>query len=630
MSVQNAGNTIREARLKAGLSQERLSEGVCSALSLSRIENGSAGVSPSTFQALMAHTGIGCEAFPFFASRRDFDCFYSLKRVRFFLDSWQLSDACAELEKIENWEWAGNKFYHQEWLLLHCFLQFRSGCGDHAEIFTTLLDAIHISRPEFDASNFRTMLLSTNEIELFLLLAQEYLYLNKPDLCLGICTQISAYLTNLQFSHFEKDHLTALHALVYTKYLLATSDYNSALNLADTYRHKMAANLDDSLLHELTFLTALGYYYTDQADKALELYKTVFVSAHSIESCYATICQHYANTHLDLTLPESFSMFQEIPLVSFPIKKATDTILGDGTYDLFSPDALSIGGLIRSLRLEQNLSQITLCQGLCSKSKLSKIENGTLQPDVILTQTLLQRLGISDRAFTFYANPKEAKLQELCIHLIQARKYEYELKEKYISEIKNLCSSKDSMYLQFVSFGNALCESNIEKKLQKLHESLSITLPDFDITYILNYRLSWLELNILNNLCCTYADYNPIQGILYFYNLLEYCKHIPIDNLAKKRFFPVTLGMFIRHLYIQKRFSEVNALAPVVSEIKYSLYFTAHIYTHYCQSLGECNAFSDATYYAHYAYYNALIEDAYRNAEILKKDISDDFRISLL
>ena len=77
MSVRNAGKTIREARIKAGLTQEQLSEGVCSVLSLSRIENGSAGVSPVTFQALMAHAGAPCEVYPIFASRTDFDCFYA-------------------------------------------------------------------------------------------------------------------------------------------------------------------------------------------------------------------------------------------------------------------------------------------------------------------------------------------------------------------------------------------------------------------------------------------------------------------------------------------------------------------------------------------------------------------------
>ena len=87
MSVRNAGKTIREARIKAGLTQEQLSEGVCSVLSLSRIENGSAGVSPVTFQALMAHAGAPCEVYPIFASRTDFDCFYTLNRARFYLST---------------------------------------------------------------------------------------------------------------------------------------------------------------------------------------------------------------------------------------------------------------------------------------------------------------------------------------------------------------------------------------------------------------------------------------------------------------------------------------------------------------------------------------------------------------
>ncbi len=202
MSIQNAGAIIREARLKAGLTQEQLSEGVCSTLSLSRIENGTAGVSPSTFQALMAHAGAGCEAYPAFASHADFDCFYTLKRVRFFLDSWQLPSACEELDKIEKLEWADNKFYYQEWLLLHCRLQFRSGCGNHLQIYRTALDALHISRPEFDSADFRKLLLSSNEIELCILLAQEALYLKKPDVCLQICTQISSYLSNTHISFF--------------------------------------------------------------------------------------------------------------------------------------------------------------------------------------------------------------------------------------------------------------------------------------------------------------------------------------------------------------------------------------------------------------------------------------------
>ena len=135
MSVQHAGSIIRQARLNAGLTQEQLSDGVCSTLSLSRIENGSAGVSPATFQTLMAHAGIFCEAYPTFSTRADFDCFYALKKVRFYLDSWQLTPACQLLDHIEMLNWADNKFYYQEWLLLHCKLQLRSGHANHAHTY---------------------------------------------------------------------------------------------------------------------------------------------------------------------------------------------------------------------------------------------------------------------------------------------------------------------------------------------------------------------------------------------------------------------------------------------------------------------------------------------------------------
>lgn len=135
MSVQHAGSIIRQARLNAGLTQEQLSDGVCSTLSLSRIENGSAGVSPATFQTLMAHAGIFCEAYPTFSTRADFDCFYALKEVRFYLDSWQLTPACRLLDHIETLNWADNKFYYQEWLLLYCKLQLRSGHANHTHTY---------------------------------------------------------------------------------------------------------------------------------------------------------------------------------------------------------------------------------------------------------------------------------------------------------------------------------------------------------------------------------------------------------------------------------------------------------------------------------------------------------------
>lgn len=632
MSVQNAGTAIREARLKAGLSQEKLSDGICSVLSLSRIENGTAGVSPSTFQALMAHAGAPCEAFPIFANRTDFDCFYTLKRARFYLDSWQLNDAFEELEKIEQMNFAKNKYYYQEWLFLQCKLQFRSGLGNHANIYDTLLGALHISRPEFDFVDFRSLLLSITEIEILISLAQEALYLNNLDHCLEICTQISSYLENSQITFIEKEFLLAENAVVYAKYLIAIGDYNATITITDKFHNKMAENSDDAPIHELTFLSGLAYHYQNNIVEALLHFKTAFFSAHSIQSCYATICRNYLLSNLKFDLPTEILSVPDIPLVAFEIKKIIDlSDFSDGTYDLFSSDTLTIGALIRELRLEQNITQQILCYGLCSKSKLSKIENGSLQPDIALAQSLLQRLGISDSIFTFYGNNHETLLQDLRQKLTTIPLTDTTKVLKYSQDMLNLCNKQDTFYTQYALYRKACCIKSSIEGSSNLFDTLTLSLEHFEFNNISNYRLSWLELTILNNYCAIYSLDFPSKGIFDMYKLLEYYHHSQMDVLEKKRVFPVTLTVLVRHLYKQKRFNELIELSTYFSSstVKFTVAFSAFIFCHYSQALAEVGDTALATLYAHYTYYNFLIINSLSNATGFKDDFKKDYNILL-
>ena len=84
MGIRNAGTIIKEARLRAGLTQEQMSFGICSLVSLCNIENGKLGVSSSTFQALMKRAGEPSAAYPLFKNRKDFDAYMLLKNVRLY------------------------------------------------------------------------------------------------------------------------------------------------------------------------------------------------------------------------------------------------------------------------------------------------------------------------------------------------------------------------------------------------------------------------------------------------------------------------------------------------------------------------------------------------------------------
>lgn len=632
MSTQSAGTAIKEARLKAGLSQEKLSEGICSALSLSRIENGTAGVSPTTFQALMAHVGSPCEAFPVFANRTDFDCFYSLKRARFYVDSWQLQEAYDELEKIEKWGFANNKFNYQEWLLLHSRLQFRSGMGDHSHIRDMLLHAIHISRPNIDFMDFRSLLLSINEIALLIYYAQEELYRGEQTLCLSICEQLSDYLENSKVSFLEKDRLVAENAVVYSKYLLAIEDYKTHHLYTTRYVEKLSPTADDTSRHELYFLTGLGYYLNNKPDEALSFFRTAFYSAHSIGSCYATICRNYLITKFGIDVHSDVADLCDIALTAFPQKKVMEPAgLSDGSYDLFSTDVLTIGHLIQELRIEQNISQQALCQGLCSKSKLSKIENGTLHPRAILAETLLQRLGISERAFTFYSSDNESELHELKTRTALTPATDRELLLQNITQMEKLLSADNQLYYQYILFRKIFLTDDVKTKLELLEQALKITQPTLDLKHLNGVPLSWCELNILNQICA-FNTQGPsaLKGIVLFYNFLDYLTHTNRDILDQKRFFNVFLARMIRHLYINKQFTEICDLSIHFTKpaLKGCVNIIGNIYSHYVQALGECGRVDEMLLYAYYTYYNFKITNS-THTEHFKKVMYDDWNLLL-
>lgn len=633
MSVRNAGKAIQEARKKASLTQEQLSDGICSVLSLSRIENCSAGVSPSTFRALMSRAGVECETYPVFADRTDFDCFYTLKRARFYLEAWQFQDAYDQLCSVQNMNWADNRFYYQEWLLLQYQILFHNQSISHVELYDLLKEAIMISCPNFDIDHITNLLLSTLELELLIAIAQETLYLNHPEQSGYLCAQIENYLTNSQLTSLEKERLLAQNAIVYTKYLLAVKNYATALKKADHYRHQMVLNNENSLLFELTFLTALGYFYTNNKEQFFTLFQTVFYSSHALNSCYATTVRDYVRSVLGVTLNTDMEAFPDIPYQQYPMPKTKDTVhLHDGIFNADSNSIMYFGDLIRELRQEQKLSQQIVCQGLCSKSKLSKIENNYLQPDIALAEALLQRLGISERVFTFWGSEDE---NEINLYKFRIRNKVYlssTQNNDYLIKLEQLISSNDKLNQQYLWLQQLQFITNPQEKLTLAYKALSVTLPDFDYAQITNYRLSWVELTLLNNICIIEDSIDSSYNCLIKFNyILEYIKQSNPDIIYKSSFHPITICFFIKSLYMQKHYSELLTLKSSFCDftLYHSISFLGNILGFYCQALGESHNLKEAKLYAYYACSTLTLTELYKNCSALKSFLSADFDLKI-
>lgn len=77
-----------------------------------------------------------------------------------------------------------------------------------------------------------------------------------------------------------------------------------------------------------------------------------------------------------------------------------------GLEDLVNKNGLRIlGSLIKLNRLNQNMSQMALCEGICVSSYLSKIENGEVIPSLEVIELLFNQLAIDYRCdYEFLVN----------------------------------------------------------------------------------------------------------------------------------------------------------------------------------------------------------------------------------
>lgn len=627
MSIRNAGFSIREARQKSGLTLEKLSEDICSVQALCRIEKGKSGVSPATFNALMGRIGIICSVNPIFQDYNDFECFLLLKLARFYCDSWQLNLAHESILKIESLSFNNNRFYYQEWLFLESKILFRTYLCEHKKLFDLLLSALKITLPHIDLNNFTNLFLSVTEISILISLAQESFYLDDDQLCISLCNQIDKNIQKSGLSTHEKDSLLSDLAICHTKYLIRKKDYIKARSIADEYRHKAVISGNEAPLLELNFLTGICSYFCHDSQLALRLFKDTFYSALAIDSNYAHVCYDYLKNHLGITLNDQYMSENKFSFDVSPKEIIDYTLLSQGIFNLDKYRSLSIGKLIQTIRINQNVSQSTLCHGLCSKSKLSKIENGTLNPDIFLTESLLQRLGLSEREFVFWGNPTENEINNIKHKLIYGVYLTEDEKENLINKLQEFDLEKNKFYKQLYFLFFAFQEKDPEIRLNILKKALDITLPSFNPSLICSYRLSWTELTILNNIAFSYkTTKTPLSGIELSRRIIDYCKMVNNNDIFEANYYPYTLYQYARTLLNQDNPKELLYLfeSQDMTILKYRPNYLGGFLFYLCQAYGS----SDKKSLQRYAIFSIALQNMYehyRNPLALKEALQNDF-----
>ena len=130
-------------------------------------------------------------------------------------------------------------------------------------------------------------------------------------------------------------------------------------------------------------------------------------------------------------------------------------------------DNLYFGEIIRIRREELNMKQEELCEGVCERSTLSKIERGKNECSKYLAEVFLQRLGLP--MDFYYASSSKTGIEQLKIKnkindAIRMREYD---KLPELIEIGRQLQDNNLLFKQFIVETEGIYALRVEKNIPK-------------------------------------------------------------------------------------------------------------------------------------------------------------------
>ena len=415
MSIRYAGAIIKAARMKANLTQEQLADGICSPKTLSYIETGKLGISSAMFRMLMQKMGAEFEVYPIFNSRKDFDAFTMLKNVRLYLNNKCLASAYSEIKQLKALNFGNSRFHYQEAIYLYCLTLYLTYNCDYDYLLKTLMDAIHVLHPSFSSWDFFDFHPTSVDYEIVFLTANIYINIGAIKEAQKLIDYMRA--STDRYNHLDKyiAYLKLLETYTQSKLFFIQKNYSEAKEYSDYALSLVNEYSFATLKIETKLLKIINDSFTgiDCHDKKLFylLSYASFMECGYISDLLIMLRERgLSDTFTGIDIPRRYTF----PKLAFPAEDDTTPI----DKVIYSTDALTIGSLIKNIREDQRITLSRLSDGICSISKLSKIENLMQEPGIYLAGSLLNRLGYSERDFVFFGNSHESLYSDIKSFLI--------------------------------------------------------------------------------------------------------------------------------------------------------------------------------------------------------------------
>lgn len=263
ISVSN--EIIAKCRKLCNISQEKLSENVCTVEQFSRIENGRCSPMEKSYRALMEKMDQAQERNRFFINAQEYNLHEKIRRIERNLSGREIKKASVEWRKVRK-EISDDTLNNQQYILRYdSIMKLYNKEITQEEYLQELEEALRLTIPEFETVEIKNWPLSRNEVILLSSIASEYYLLGKTDVAKKIYYALWDFIEGSDTDKIY--HITEYRHLAYNIGLLEGLEGNYAKakeKLDRGIRSSMLAGRNEKLPD---FLYCFGWIMREEGEK---------------------------------------------------------------------------------------------------------------------------------------------------------------------------------------------------------------------------------------------------------------------------------------------------------------------------------------------------------------------------
>jgi transcriptional regulator with XRE-family HTH domain len=307
MKLLQIGQIIRDRRLELGLTQEKVCEGICDPVTLSRIENGRQTPSKSKLNVLLQRLGLPQENYYAMVSEHEVEISKLQKEI---LACNVLENANAGLEKIDRLEslltpedTIEKQFVLRSRVILGKRVDGRVQPYTPEERLELLDEAIRMTVPNFDLKKLKKRLYGTDEIKIIHQIALAQWEQGNKETALELFQQLMAVCGNSFQESRTKEGVFTLIAYNYARVLCIEKEYEESLVVAQKGRDASVAYGQYHTLAGTIAVMAEDYYRLGVLEKSKECYYEAYYLLKAVkDEKNAQILKNDAEVFLNLKI----------------------------------------------------------------------------------------------------------------------------------------------------------------------------------------------------------------------------------------------------------------------------------------------------------------------------------------